>query len=46
MEEADAAGQGLWQTAACMVQLLLARRGPVPGGVLEGGARSLAKTFL
>lgn len=46
MEEADAAGRGLWQTAACVSQLLLARRGSVPGGVWEGSARSLASTFL
>lgn len=45
LEEADAAGRGLWQTAACVSQLLLARRGSVPGGVWEGSARSLASTF-
>lgn len=45
MEEADAAGRGLWQIAAFVFQLLLARRASVPGGVWKGSASSLANTY-
>lgn len=46
VEEVDSAGWGLWQTAPCVFQLMLAGVGSVPGGVWESCARTLADIFL